>query len=47
VASPDEGLASAERDELRRLRRKSSRLKQKRDICKRATAFFARETATR
>jgi transposase len=40
-------LTSAERDELRRLRRENVRLKQERDILKRATALFAREAETR
>jgi len=40
-------LSSAERDELRRLRRENARLRQERDILKHATAFFARETGTR
>jgi transposase len=40
-------LTSAEREELRRLRRENVRLKQKRDILKRATALFARVTETR
>jgi|SRR3954453_19985741 transposase len=44
---PDDGLTSAEREELRRLRRENARLKQERDILKHATAFFARETGTR
>src|SRR5881275_1623866 len=43
----DDGLTSDEREELRRLRRENVRLKQERDILKRATAFFARETETR
>jgi transposase len=43
----DDGLTSDEREELRRLRREVARLKQERDILKRATAFFARETETR
>ena len=43
----DDGLTSAEREELRRLRPENARLKQERDILKRATAFFARETETR
>jgi transposase len=43
----DDGLTSDEREELRRLRRENARLKQERDILKRATAFFARETETR
>src|ERR671934_2121896 len=40
----DDGLTSDEREELRRLRRENARLTQERDILKRATAFFARET---
>ncbi len=43
----DDGLTSDEREELRRLRRENVRLKQERDILKRATAFFARETEIR
>ena len=46
-ARDDGGLASAEREELRRLRRENKRLEQERDILKRATALFARETETR
>jgi transposase len=42
-----EGLSSAEREELRELRRKLLRVEQERDLLKRATAFFARETETR
>jgi transposase len=42
-----DGLSSDERDELRRLRRDNARLKQERDLLKRAAAFFARETETR
>ena len=38
----DDGLASAEREELRELRRRVKRLEQERDILKRATALFAR-----
>ena len=43
----DDGLSSAEREELRELRRRVNRLEQERDILKRATALFARETETR
>lgn len=43
----DDQLTTDEREELRRLRRENVRLKQERDILKRATAFFARETETR
>ena len=43
----DDGLTTDEREELRRLRRENARLKQEREILKRATAFFARETEIR
>lgn len=42
-----EGLSSDEREELKRLRKDNARLKQEREILKRAAAFFARETETR
>lgn len=43
----DDGLTTPEREELRRLRRENARLKQERDLLKRAAAFFARETDQR
>jgi len=43
----DDGLTTDERDELRRLRRENARLRQERDLLKRAAAFFAKETETR
>jgi transposase len=39
-----EGLTTSEREELTRLRRENQVLRQERDILKRATVFFARET---
>jgi transposase len=41
------GLATAERDELTRLRRENRILKEEREILKKAAAFFAAESATR
>ena len=39
-----DGVTSAERDEIARLRKENRRLREDRDILRRATAFFARET---
>jgi transposase len=39
-----DGLTTAERDELRRLRREIKRLKTEREILAKAAAWFARET---
>ena len=39
-----DGLTTAEREELARLRRENARLRQDVEILKRATAFFAKET---
>ena len=43
----DDGLTTDERAELARLRRENQRLRQERDLLKRAAAFFATESATR
>jgi transposase len=37
-------LTTAERDELQRLRRENRLLREEREILKKATAFFARES---
>ena len=41
---PAAGLAEDERSELARLRRENLQLKMERDILKKATAFFARQS---
>jgi transposase len=43
----DDGVTTDEREELARLRRENLRLKQERDLLKRAAAFFAAENGTR
>ncbi len=42
---PEGALTTDEKEELRRLRRDNKRLKMERDILKKATAFFAKESS--
>jgi transposase len=43
----DDGVTTDERAELARLRHENQRLRQERDLLKRAAAFFATESGTR
>jgi len=43
----DDGVTTDERAELARLRRENQRLRQERDLLKRAATFFATENGTR
>jgi transposase len=44
VGSLEEALSPGEREELRRLRREVEQLRMDREILKKATAFFAKES---
>jgi transposase len=41
---PDGALTTKEKEELRRLRRENRQLKMEREVLKKATAFFAKES---
>ena len=43
-SGPEGVLSSDEREELRRLRRENTQLRMEREILKKATAFFAKES---
>ena len=42
----DDGLTTAEREDLRRLRRENRRLREEREILKKAAAWFSQETGS-
>ena len=42
----EDGVTTIERDELRRLRQENRQLREEREILKKATAWFARETGS-
>ena len=42
----EDGLTTAEKDELRRLRRENRQLREEREILKKAAAWFARESGS-
>jgi transposase len=44
IGSAAEALSASEREELRRLRKENDQLRMEREILKKATAFFAKES---